>query len=209
MRLIVLAMVLGVSSCTCKKNEPTPLPPPPVTPGQIEIDGAYHSIACGAVTAVWSGNGEPLKDLPQPVRKALGVESLAFRFADGSSKGFVTQGQVFNEDWRFDIFSPDCAWVALQMDHYGPYHVVKTADLRGYLEGRVKPLVIEGKHETTAVVHEDLRWRDATHFDFFASCCGGATAWLGDVGDGSVKQVFEAAEAPRGLERVRDGYRVR
>lgn len=204
MRSIVLATLLALSCCTCKK--PALPPAPSLSPGQLEIDGAYHAIACGAVTAVWSGNGAPLADLPQPARKELGVESLAFRFADGTSRGFVTAGQVFNEDWRFDIFSPDCAYVALQMDHYGPYHVVKTADLRGYLEGRSKPLIIEAPHQATALVHEDLRWRDATHFDFFGSCCGGSTAFLVDVAEGELKQVFFAPSAPHGIERVRDGY---
>ena len=118
------------------------------------------------------------------------MESLSFKFADGTSKGFAPQGQVFFNDWRFDIFSPDCSAVALQVDHYGPYHLVKTADLRGYLEGRVKPVSAQALNEKDSMVHSDGRWSSANVFEFTASCCGGA-------------QVFQAAIDRRRLARAR------
>ena len=191
------------SLLACKKDEPKPAP---LAPGEISVAGAYHAIACGPVTAVWSGKADALRDLPQPAPKSFGVESLSFRFADGSSKGFAPTGQVFFSDWRFDIFSPDCAQVALQIDHYGPYHLVKTADLRAYLEGRAKPkeaLALNGKD---AMVHSDGRWLSPDTFEFVASCCGGAQVFQ-TKGD-ELKKVFDAPVAPRGLKRVSAGYEV-
>lgn len=170
------------------------------------MDGAYHAVACGAVTAVFSGSGEALKDLALdgPAPKAYGVESLAFRFADGTSKGFAPTGQLFFSDWRLELFSPDCAWTALLADHYGPYHLVKTAELKGYLAGQVKPVVVQAKG-AEASVHSDGAWAGDGTFEFFASCCGGARVFKATTA-GEVTQVFDAPSAPRGLRRVRGGY---
>ena len=128
----------GGAPCTCSRSACS-------RPGQASTRN--HAVACGVVTVVWSGNPDALKDLPQPAPKSFAVESLAFKFADGTSKGFAPKGQVFFNDWRFEVFSPDCATVALLTDHFGPYHVVKTAELRGYLEGRVKPLQVQALSE--------------------------------------------------------------
>lgn len=174
----------------------------------MDVEGALHAVACGAVTAVWSGNPDALKDLPQPAPKSFAVESLSFKFADGSSKGFSPKGQVFFNDWRFDVFSPDCSTVALLSDHYGPYHVVKTADLRGYLGGRLEPLRVQALSEKDALVHSDLWWKDAGHFEFTASCCGGAQVFSANTKDGSLERVFDAPAAPKGLRRVGTKYEV-
>ena len=198
--LVVAALLLGA----CKKDPPPPPPPPApaLSPAEVNVEGALHAVACGAVTAVWSGNPDALKDLPQPAPKSFAVESLAFKFADGTSKGFAPKGQVFVNDWRFEVFSPDCATVALLTDHFGPYHVVKTAELRGYLEGRVKPLQVQALSEKDALVHADLFWRDASSFEFSASCCGGAQVFKASTKDGSLERVLDVASAPKGLRRV-------
>jgi hypothetical protein len=192
----------------CKKDPPLEVQKPVVSlsPQELSLEGEYHAIACGPVTAVWSGNAEALKDLPQPAPKTFGVESLRFQFADGSSKGFAPPGQVFFSDWRFEIFSPDCAQVALQVDHYGPYHLVKTEDLRGYLSGKVKPVVVEAPSEKTAMVHSDGRWVGA-RFEFTASCCGGAQVFQATEG-GALTRVFHAPVAVNGLRRVGSSYEV-
>lgn len=202
MRLLLLSLVL-LSAC---KKEPTPVTPPVVkapalSPAEVTLEGAFHAVACGAVTAVWSGSAEALKELPQPAPKSFGVESLAFKFADGTSKGFAPTGQVFFNDWRFDVFSPDCSTVALLTDHYGPYHVVKTDQLRGYLEGKVKPVSVQALHEKESLVHADLAWRDGETFEFVASCCGGAQVFAAGK-DGSLNRVLDVPSAPKGVRRV-------
>ena len=206
MRFIMLAAVLGLVGC---KKDVAPVAPkaPALSPRELSLDGAYHAVACGAVTALWSGNPDALKDLPQPAPKTFGVESLALTFSDGTSKGFAPTGQVFFNDWRFDIFSPDCATVALAVDHFGPYHVVKTAELRSYLEGKTKPVVVLAPQKD-AMVHSDLVWRDAHTFEFTASCCGGAQVYQAQVKDGAVEKIFDAPAAPKGLKRVGTKYEV-
>lgn len=207
LRTFALCLALSLSGCK-KKDEPAPAPARQVHPHEVTVDGAYHALDCGLVTAVWSGNGDALAELPAPAPKSYGVESLAFRFPDGSSKGFAPTGQLFFSDWRFDVFSPDCEYVALLSDHYGPYHVVKLTDLRGYLQHTSKPVELTLKKDHTAFVHSDLQWRDGAHVDFVESANGGAFGVRGDVRDGKVEQVFFAPEAPKGLRRVGDTFEV-
>lgn len=209
----LLSLVCCGSLLACKKDPPAevakaPVAAPALAPKEVPMDGAYHAIACGPVTAVWSGSADALKDLPQPAPKSFGVESLRFRFADGTSKGFAPTGQVFFNDWRFEIFAPDCSAVALQTDHYGPYHLVKLADLRGYLEGRLKPVHVQALNEKESMVHSEGRWVSAQRFEFTASCCGGAQVFQAALADGSLERVFDAPSAPKGLKRVGSGYEV-
>lgn len=193
----------------CKKDPPVEVvKPPALSPKEVPVDGALHALGCGPVTAIWTGNADALEALPQPAPKSFGVESLAFRFADGSTKGFAPTGQVFFNDWRFDIFAPDCLTVALQVDHYGPYHLVKTAELRAYLEGKAKPVVVQALNEKTSMVHADGRWVTPESFEFTASCCGGAQVFQASAKDGALKKVFDAPVAPKGLMRAGAGYEV-
>ncbi|MFZ5443100.1 MAG: hypothetical protein ACOZQL_24040 [Myxococcota bacterium] len=206
--LLFLPALVALAGCK-KDAEPPPRPAAPaLRPQEVSVEGAYHAVACGPVTAVWSGSADALKDLPQPAPKPFGVESLAFRFADGTSKGFAPTGQVFFNDWTFGIFAPDCSAVALQVDHYGPVHVVKLDQLRGYLEGRVKPVQVQALHEKDALVHSDLLWRDAASLEFVASCCGGAQAFRASVKDGALERLLDAPSAPKGLKRVNGKYEV-
>ncbi|MEW5741856.1 MAG: hypothetical protein AB1938_23275 [Myxococcota bacterium] len=208
MARLALSLALCCALAGCKKDAPPTPGAPRLSPAEVTVEGAYHAVACGPVTAVFAGNAEALKDLALdgPPPKSYGVESLAFRFADGSQKGFAPQGQLFFSDWRFDVFSSDCEWVALLTDHYGPYHLVRTSDLQGYLAGRVKPVVVQAKGPE-ASVHSDGAWRGDGAFEFFASCCGGAKV-LKATTSGELSTLFEAADAPRGLTRVRGGYEV-
>ena len=73
---------------------------------------------------------------------------------------------------------------------------MKTADLRGYREGTVKPVAAQALNEKDAMVHSDGRWVSGKVFEFTASCCGGV-------------QVFEAAIDQGGtLERAGASYKV-
>jgi hypothetical protein len=202
-----LLLAVGLVTASCRKETPPASPPrPALWPGEVTLEGAYHAVQCGAVTAVWSGSAEGLKDLPQPAPKHFGVESLAFRFAEGTSKGFKPVGQLFFSDWRFDVFSPDCRFIALLVDRYGPYHLVKTESLRGYLEGRVKPVHVQALGPTEALVHGDGLWTAPDAFEFTASCCGGAQAFRADVESGSLTRLLDAPSAPRGLRRTVKGW---
>lgn len=206
--LVVVAILAG-----CKKDPAPPLATPVTSapalrPAEVTLDGAYHAMQCGAVTAVWSGSDEALKDLPQPAPKAFGVESLAFHFADGTKKGFAPTGQVFFSDWRFDLFSPDCEYAALLVDHYGPYHVVKVADLRGYLEGKVKPVQVQALGEKESLVHGDAAWGPGPSLEFSASCCGGAQVFRADVKTGSLERLLVAPSAPKGVRRLVTGWQA-
>lgn len=201
--LVVLVALAG-----CKKEPPPPPVAPALRPTEATLDGAYHAMQCGAVTAVWSGSDAALSNLPQPAPKAYGVESLAFHFADGTKKGFAPSGQVFFSDWRFDVFSPDCQLVALLADHYGPYHLVKVAELRGYLEGRVKPVHVQALGEKEALVHGDAAWGPGNALEFSASCCGGAQVFRADPASGSLTRLLDAAAAPKGVRRLATGWEV-
>lgn len=201
------ALVLCLALVACKK-EKAPELPPSLSPKELTVEKTYHAVACGPVIALWAGNDDALKDMPAPAPKTFGVESLSFRFADGSTKGFAPRGQVFFNDWRFDIFSPDCSQVALLTDHYGPYEVVKVADLRGYLSGKVKPVEVQALSEKDALVHADLVWVDPTHFEFSASCCGGAQVFKADTKDGSLERLLDAPTAPKGVRKVNGKYEV-
>lgn len=207
MRLLLLASLLALAGC---RKEVPPAPPvaPKLAPAEVTVEGAYHAVACGPVTAVWSGSAEALQDLPPPAPKRFGVESLAFRFADGTRQGFTPQGQLFFSDWQFDVFSADCAWVALLVDRFGPYHLVKVAELRGYLEGQVKPVVVQALEAKEALVHGDGRWTADGQLEFTASCCGGAQVFVARPADGALTRVFEAASAPRGVRRAAAGWEV-
>lgn len=206
--LVVLVVLAG-----CKKEPPpapapSPMAPPALRPLEVSLDGAYHAMQCGAVTAVWSGSDAELPNLPPPAPKAYGVESLAFHFADGTKKGFAPTGQLFFSDWRFDVFSPDCQLVALLTDHYGPYHLVKVADLRGYLEGRVRPVSVQALGEKEALVHGDAAWGPGPSLEFSASCCGGAQVFRADVKTGSLERLLDAPAAAKGVRRLASGWEV-
>ncbi len=203
MRLLLVAvLVLG----GCKKDA-APVAPA-LRPAEVPLEGTYHAVQCGPVTAVWSGSDEGLKGLVQPAPKVFGVESLAFRFADGFRRGFAPTGQLFFSDWRFEVFSPDCAYVALLADHYGPYHVVKVAELRGYLEGRVKPVHVQALGPEEALVHGDAAWGPGPSLEFSASCCGGAQVFRADLASGSLTRLLDAPSAPRGVRRTAKGWEV-
>jgi hypothetical protein len=206
-RFVVLLLVI----LSCSKQPPPPAALPGLHPVEVALEGAYHAVRCGPVTAVFSGSAEALKGLPPPVPEAYGVESLAFRFADGSQKGFAPPGQLFFSDWQFDVFAPDCSAIALKVDHYGPIHLVRTDALLGYLQGKSPPLVLEVPKQPAAPVYGALRWVSASQLELVAEGGGGAEVFRATVQDGaaSLERVFALAEAPRGLRYGDAGWEGR
>lgn len=200
---ICCAMVLA-----CKKEQPPAPKAPPLAPAEVKLDGTYHAVACGPVTAVWSGDPEMLAQQAPNAPKSFGAESLAFRFVDGSTEGFAPTGQLFFSDWTFDVFSPDCSLVALQVDHYGPIHVVRVDQLRPYLDGRLEPVHVQALSGKESLVHGQLRWVSPTQLEFVATCCGGAQVFRANANDGSLERLLEAPAAPNGVRRGANGWEV-
>jgi hypothetical protein len=192
-------LLLSAFVCSCAK-------PVPLHPNAVAVEGAFHAIACGPVTAVFSGNPDALQQLGPDAPRSYAVESLAFRFPDGVQRGFAPKGQLFFSDWSFELFSPDCSKVALQVDHYGPIHVVAREQLQAYLEGKSKPTVIDAPHATEAMVVGQLTWVSNEALEFVASAGGQAQA-LRATG-ATLEPRFPLTAAPHGLRRTPRGYEL-
>jgi hypothetical protein len=205
----LIALLLITSGCSKQSSPPAALPGP--HPTEVSIEGAYHAVRCGTLTAVWSGSADALKGLPAPVPEAYGVESLAFRFADGSQQGFVPPGQLFFSDWQFEVFAPDCSALALKVDHYGPIHLVRTEALSSYLQGHSQPLVLEVPKEAAAPVYGEVRWVSPSQLELVTEAGGGAEVFRATVQDGaaSLERIFMLAEAPKGVRRGDAGWEGR
>lgn len=203
-RMRALVLLVCVSTLFgCKKAAPPPAPEVRVAPSEVTVEGAFHAVKCGGVTALWSGASG---DMPAGAPKSFGAEALAFRFSDGVTEGFKPTGQLFFSDWTFDVFSPDCEYAVLQADHFGPLHIVATSQLRPYLRGEMKPTVVEATKGGAAQVYSQLRWTSGAQFEFVASCCGGAQVFRANVKDGAVTKVFEANDAPKGVRPGAAGW---
>ena len=179
-------------------------PPAPQVPKTVSIDGGFHAVECGKVTAVWSGSDA---DLPNEglTPKSYGVTGLVFRFDDGASVPFTPKGELTFSDWSFDVFSPDCSSVALLEDHFGPYRVVSTSSL----QTMAGAAAVEAPKEAEASVHGQWRWVSATQFEFVASCCGGARVFRGGVSTPiKLTSIFEAATAPKGVRPTTTGWEI-
>jgi hypothetical protein len=190
----------------CRKDAPTTASSTvSSSPREVMVDGAYHAVKCGDVTALWSGEAEGPRDDVPPRPKTYGVTALSFRLADGSTRPFEAKGELFFSDWSFDVFSPDCSTVALLQDHYGPYTLVATKELASMKGVDVAaPPVGE-----TASVHAQWRWTGSSEFEFVASCCGGATVRRGKVSSPMTLQtIFEAASAPSGVRPTSTGWEI-
>lgn len=211
-RASFLAVVCLLAAC--KKEppaEPTPKPvelrPSAPTPTEVSLDGAYHAVRCGDVTATWSGSADDLKELPTegaPVPKRFGVKGLTFVFTDGTAHPFTPSGELAFSDWSFDIFSPDCSRVALLQDRFGPYTVLATKDLKAF--ANPTPVRAEGAE---AAVHGQWRWTGPSTFEFVASAGGGARVLSGEVTKpAALTMVFEAPSAPAGVRPTAAGWEV-
>ena len=123
--------------------------------------------ADGSVIAWFSGE-KPPEDPKAPL--VYGVSALAFEFAgDAKRYPFTPRGELFFSDWSFDVFSPDGKWALLLQDRFGPYHVVRTRNLRTYLEHTAPPDKVEHTivpSGLAALVHSNARWVSDTEFEY-------------------------------------------
>jgi hypothetical protein len=207
-------LLVALALLSCRKEAPTTPPVAPTAPApkrakpvEVTRSGAYHAVQCGAVTAVFTGSAEDLEALAldgKPAPKSYGVRGLAFVLGDGREVPFTPRGELTFSDWSFDVFSPDCERVVLLEDRYGPYVVRPTASLGAAGKGREHKAPGE-----TASVHGQWRWTGATSFEFVASCCGGARVYAGEAGgDGGLREVFAADQAPAGVRPTASGWEV-
>ena len=193
MRLLATFFLL---SCACTR--------PAVRPTEIIEAAALKATRCGDVTALWTGKPP---DGPGPLWSF--IDTLKFRLADGSERKFAPAGNIEPPHTAFELFSPDCSTVALAQDSYGPYHLVPTAELGAYLEGKRAPIVVKPPAASTAQILTEQHWVSPTRFEFFASCCGGVEVFQVDVSaPEKATRVYFAAEAPSGIRRTATGYEV-
>lgn len=137
-------------------------------PGEQAEYGVVKIVHTGEVSAYFYGEEVDLAP------REFGVRRLAFRFdGDNREYAFTPAGDLFETDWRFDIFSPN--HVLLLQDRFGPYHVVRLTDLKAYLTGDVEPNYVVGdrpEDASAAAVLSEAVWTSPTSFDYVESCCG-------------------------------------
>jgi hypothetical protein len=200
---IALAL-LCLSLAACKKDPPPPSAPPPApaapaaapatkVPTEVKAEGAVHGVQCQNVVAEWLGD-------------AKGVNGLRFRI-DGKPVEFQSAGTLEAADWKYDIFSPDCARVALLQDVLGPVHVVKLANLSAYLAGGgVEAIIQKDGEKGASMVHGDVRWVSNDRLELSAACCGGVEVFQVNVATPkTLERTFFAAQAPKGIRHAPDG----
>ncbi len=186
----LLALLLLTAGCAATL--------PAVQPVDVTEAPALRATRCGDVTAVFRGS---TPDSSAPL--SFFVDSLMFRFPDGE-RDFRPTGQVAAPHVSLEVFSPDCAFVALAQDSVGPLHFVKVSELAAYLDGRAAPGIVKSP---AGSILTDGRWVSPTRFEFFASCCGGVEVFQADVAfPASPQRVFFAPQAPAGVRRTEKGY---
>lgn len=204
-----LAPLLALAACT-KGSPPAPTPVaeaprPKSAPRADPVPEALFAQSCDDVTAVWTG---PL-DAPEP--KRLAAEHLTFRFTDGGTATWAPDGQLFGPDLDVEVFSPDCAWVVLPKDHYGPYQVVRRGALAAALThpASFRSLGAPVDGGEPAQVHAGARWRSPSELEFQAGCCGSVAVYRVDVASPTPpRSVFFAPSAPHGLRETDGGWEV-
>lgn len=190
-------MLLMTVACSKK-----PAVAPPVKP----IEGALLQKTCGDVTAAWIGKRD---DGPGP--DWFFTDHLEFHFRSGAKLVMKEQGELEPQHRSDQIFSPDCQWVLLPQDNYGPFHLVKVSELEHYLIGQPKSIAVTPNAQDAgpASVLTEQIWVGPETFEFTASCCGGAAVYrVNAMAAPKLEKVFEAAEAPHGISRRDAGYSV-
>jgi hypothetical protein len=103
---------------------------------EATLPAEFHAVTSRGITVHFGGE-KPPGDTPLE----FGVSALWFTFVDDQTPYvFKPTGELYFSDWRFDLFSPDGAYILLLQSHHGPYHVVATSKLRDYLTGRAGDL---------------------------------------------------------------------
>lgn len=165
-----LLFVALAAACTgASKDAPKPAPAvkAPAAAAQSKFPVVVKSDAAGTVEAHFDGEAPPA-DLKVPL--VFGTTRLFFTFKDSKTAlVFEPKGELYFSDWTFDIFSPDGKWVLLLQDRFGPYHVVATARLADYLQGKAPPdkvVTVPRPEGQQALVHSKGRWVSPTEIEY-------------------------------------------
>jgi hypothetical protein len=128
------------------------------------------------ISAVWIGVDPNIEFETSNMPLKYGVHKLYFEFSKTKEKlAFNSKGELFFDDWYFNIFSPNYRFVALLQDHYGPYHIIPINNLREYLTEKNSQLeIVNGQNSTVAAVHKEMKWLSIDEIEFKAWCCGGS-----------------------------------
>lgn len=164
-------------------KKPTSGPSAPPLPPEI------HAVTVRGITAHFGGEKPP-----GDFQLEFGVSALWFTFAgDETVYVFSPGGDVDFGDWRFDLFSASGAYVLLQQDHYGPYHVVAIERLKEYLRSPANPDKVVSGHDhpsfrnSPAQVHRLIRWTSDGSFEFSGFCCGDEMHFRYDIQTGKLE----------------------
>ncbi|MCP3971304.1 MAG: hypothetical protein GY717_13485 [Rhodobacteraceae bacterium] len=125
----------------------------------------------GPVAAHFLGDPDPL------FAATYGVRALEFSFeGDPQRFPFRPRGTLYYSDWYFDaLYSPGSDYVLLLQDRFGPYHLVRTGNLKPYLLGEAGADFIVGRPgspDLPAAVHAEAHWLSPEAVQFTATCCG-------------------------------------
>lgn len=170
---MILAFLLA---CTSADLAPAPAADPPPAPGPAAdrppapTAGApamsvLAERTCGPLTLRWEGTPPPAPNPPE-----YGTERLLARLDAGA--WFELPGRLTFADWRLDLVSPDCRWILVLQDRFGPYHLVRVEHLEAYAAGRRAPDAALSAQHPTGLVHHDAVWLSNTRYRFLA---GGET----------------------------------
>lgn len=129
-----------------------------------------------SITAIWLGVDPNFENKGYDFPLTFGVTKLIFKFGN-KNRPYVFQpkGELYFDDWSFNIFSPDYRFVVLLQDHFGPYHIIPIENLRGYLAGKnVRFDIADGQTPGgSATIHGQINWISTDKMEFSAMCCGG------------------------------------
>lgn len=152
-----------------------------------------HTVTSRGITAHFGGE-KPPSDSPLE----FGVSALWFTFpGDKTVYEFKPVGELFFSDWTFDIFSRNDVYVLLLQDHYGPYHIVATDQLKDYLLGCAKSAKVVSAQDypphamDPPKVHKFVRWTSDRAFEFSGSCCGWERLYFYDITAGKLQFLHE------------------
>ncbi len=186
-------------------------------PVELAVRGVMmHTATCGKATAVWYGNPTDRDALrKKPVNAPvvpdwLGVTWLEFHFEGGRVARYTTSEYTEGLDWSYDVFSPDCALVALLSGRFGPYQVMKVSEIEEVLGGRMKPIEVSGDAADGGAggVHSDAKWVSNDELEFFRGCCGSTQVFRWNVKTRKLTEVYFAAYTPSGIRRTATGFEV-
>ena len=150
-----------------------------------------------SITAIWIGKDPNVELGTTNTPLEFGVEKLIFEFSKDKERiVFQPKGQPYFSNWDFNIFSPDYRYVALLQDHYGPYHIIPTENLRDYLLGKNTSFeIVSGRGpDGPGVIHGNIKWVSNDTVEFSAGCCGGGYMVVHKIGGKTKREKWKAGE---------------